>query len=477
MISPFPPRTRPSFGLRLWRTIASPWWTLLLLILLALAGTLSLLLPQAEVATISSQRQWLATLQGRYGRWTEFLNGLGLFDIAHALWLQVLLTLTAFQGLVAAAEGCSRAWHWLHLRAGAPPQLPPSHIRRLGLPPHNSSLTQGMAQVQSALQRLGYRVRVAQSEGRALVEAVRCPWLTLGRPLAHGGVVLACVAGLLGGRLDWQERPIVLCPGQSYELRHAAGMVLRLEEVGLARSSSQLYSWVSLLRDEQALCTGVTSQARGLRCAGIHILQGKAGQALRIAGHDRTGHPLSLQSPQSGEETLSEVTIPLSSDPFYCSVALPKQGLQLNIEASTAQEKPIFQVEVQRVKQGAPLLQRETMLPTSLALDDLTLALSPMQVPSFEVYHYPTRPFGWAGLSLTLVGLLMGLALLSLHLWVHIEEREDTVYLYLLQQRYSLPSWVPTPQEIESQMSSSHGSSERASLSERGVACWGDRSS
>jgi len=445
------PRTRPGFGLRLWRVIASPWWTLFLLLLLALAIILSLLFPQAESTSVPIQGQWLAVLQGRYGRWTGLLSSLGLFDITHALWLQVLLVLIAYQSLVAAAEGCGQAWRWLHLGAEPSLQLPSSHAWERGVTVLPSPLAQGMVQVQSAFQRLGYQVRVAQDKGRALLEAMRYPWLTLGRPLAHGGVVLACMAWLLGGRLDWQEGPVTLSPGQGYGLRHVPGMTLRLEKVGLARGSSEFYSWVSLLRGEQVLCTGAISPARVLSCEGMHILAGGTEPALHITGHDRAGYPLALQPLQGVEAATPEVILPL---PSYLSdryVALPEGGLVLHIEVPSGQARPLFRLEVYHGQQSTPLLQRDITEPTSLSLDDLTLNLSPMRVPSFQVYHHPTWPLRWAGLSLALAGLLVSLALSPFHLWAQIEEREGEVCLCLWQ-GLPLPFGVPAIREVESQM-------------------------
>ncbi|MEA3344878.1 MAG: cytochrome c biogenesis protein ResB [Chloroflexota bacterium] len=154
-------RSRPSFGLRLWRAIASPWWTLLLLLLLALTGLLSLFLPQVN----STQVQLLSALQGRYGRWMGPLRSLGLFDISRALWFQVLLTFTAFQGLVAAAEEGGHAWGWLYHDVDSLPRRPPSHARKRKEETLSSPLAQSVTQVRSALQRLGYRVHVAQDEG------------------------------------------------------------------------------------------------------------------------------------------------------------------------------------------------------------------------------------------------------------------------------------------------------------------------
>ena len=453
-ISPLQPRTRPSFGLRLWRIIASAWCTFLLLILLAPAGAFSLLLPQGESTTLPIQGQWLATLQGRYGRWTELLSGLGLFDISHALWFQALLLLVAFQGLIAAGEGCGQVWKWLCLRGESSPRLPPPHAREREVMFLSSRLAQVAAQLEWAFERLGYRVCVSRGEGRALMEAIRHPWLTLGRPLAHGGIALVCLAVLVGGRLDWREGPVLLSRGQGHELRHVAGVTMYVEEVGLARASSELYSWVSLLRGEQALCRGVISPGCELSCEGMRILQGKAEPALHIAGYDRAGHPLALQRSGGEEAAVLGVLLPLPAFSSHRSVALGERGLQLHIEAPSDEARPLFRVEVYRVEESTPLLQNEITDTTSLVLDDLTLTLSPARIPSFQVYHHPTRLLRWVGLSLALAGLLLSLALLPFHLWAQVEEREGGSCVRVWA-GHPLPICLSAIRELESQMGSS----------------------
>jgi len=378
---------------------------------------------------------------------------LGFFDTAHALWLQVLLILAAYQGLVATAEGCTQAWQWMHRGEGPPSQPPPARAweqRTMVLP---TALDRSVMELHSAFRQLGYRVRVAQGEEGALLEVMRHRWLTLGRPLAHAGVVLACVAGLLGGRLDWQEGSVTLSPGQSYELHHVPGMILRLEKTGLARRSSQPYSWVSLLRGEQMWCRGVIFPSHALSCGGVRIQQAGTEPALRIAGHDRAGHALAIQPLRGEEAAASEVVLYL---PYYVPdryAVVPERGLMLHIEVSSDQTRPLFRLEVYRGQQSAPLLQRDITDPASLALDDVTLSLNPTRVPSFRVYHNPCRPLRWAGLSLALAGLLVSLALAPFHLWAHIEEQEDGVSLRLWQ---GLPLLfrVPTIPEIESRMDS-----------------------
>jgi len=454
------PRVQSGLGWRVWRIVASPWCTLLLLVLLALVGGLSLWLPQAEPTSLPTQSRWLATLQGHYGRWTGLLSGLGFFDIAHALWFQVLLALMAYQSLVAAAEGCARAQRWLY--PGEEMELSaeflPLRARgRGGVRFPASSLADGVEGVQALLRGMSYRVMALRREGGVLLEAMRYPWLVLSRPLAHGGIVLACVAGLLGGRLDWQEGPITLSPGQRYELRRLPGVLLCLDKAGLASPSSQLYTWVSLAHGERTLCTGVISAGRGLRCGEARIVQRGAEPALGIIGYDRAGRPLAIRPLRGEGKVTSEIVLPMSSHLPDRYAVLPERGLMLHVELSSDQERPRFRLEVYRGQQSAPVLQKDILGPTSLTLEDLVFHFRPTRVPSLQVLHYPTRAFRWAGLALTAVGFLAWLALAPFHLWADLEDEEGEVYLRLWR-GLPLPCCALAPQDIETWMASTSGS-------------------
>jgi len=420
---------------------------------LALAAAVGVFIPQADSVPVAIQGQWLATLQGRYGRWTGLLSDLGFFHITHALWLQVLLVLAVYQGLVATAEACGQACQWMCPAAEPSPRLPPPLARERGVTHLPCTLDQGVARAELAFQPLGYYTLVARDEESAFVEVMRHPWLTLGRPLAHGGVALVCLAGLLAGRLDWQEGPVTLSSGQTYGLQHVPGMLVHLKKTGLARQSSQSYSWLSLRRGDQVWCQGVVFRARALNCGGMHIRQDGTEPALHIVGHDRRGHPVAIQPLRGGEPAAAEVVLNL---PHYVSdgyAVLPEQGLMLHFEVSPDDTRPTFRLQAYRGQQSAPLLQRDIADRTSLALEDLTLALTPTRVPSFRVLHHPTRPLRLAGLGLALAGLVVGLALSPFHAWIQLEEREGEVCLRLW---HSLPRHLHTVKirEIESRIAS-----------------------
>jgi hypothetical protein len=422
---------RWSFWLRLWLVIASPSWTLLLLLILVLAATLGLFLPQAEAIPPAAQAQWLAALQGRYGRWTGLLSNLGLFDISRALWVQALLMLLAYQGLVATVEGSSRAWRRVHLGAEAYPDPPPPFAQER--PPMHllCPLDQGVTQVESAFRRLGCQVITAQKEELVAVEVIRYPWLSMGRPLAHGGVVVACLAALLGGRLGWQEGPVSLSPGQTHMLRNSPRTALHLQNTGLARQSFQPYSWVSLVRDDQMRCEGAITPGQALKCGGMSIQQSGTEPALHISGHDRLGRSLNLQPLRGEAAAAPQIILYLPTYVPDGYAVLPERGLMLHIQVFRDQPKPHFQLGIYRGQRRDPLLQRDVTDPTSLTLDDLTLTFTPTQVPSFRLSHYPTRPLRWVGLSLSLVGLLMSLAMSSCHLWIRMEEQGGETCLRL----------------------------------------------
>jgi len=442
---------RSSFGLRLWRVVASPWWTISLLLILALPTIPGLFLPQSGSIPDMARAQWLAILQGRYGRWTGLLSNLGLFDVTRALWVQGLLVLLAYQSLVATAEGCVKARQRMHLGGEYPPERPPAFARKREVLHLHSPLRQAVTQVQAIFECMGCRVLSAQADDLAVLEVVRYPWLSLSRPLAHGGVVLVCLAGLLGGRLDWHEGPITLGPGQTSGLLRSPQSTLHLASTGLARKSSQPYSWISLIHDEQIWCEGVVAPGRTLNCRGVSIRQSGTEPALHVAFRDPLGQPLAIQLLRGGEPAAPEIVLHL---PYYVPDAyafLPERGLMLHIEALADQTRPSFRLTVYRGHQSAPLLQRDIAEPTSLTVEGLTLTLDLIRIPSFRMSRRPSWPLRWMGLSVSLIGLLAGLALYSSSLWIQMDERQTEVCLSLWQ-CFRLPWGLRTLRETESQM-------------------------
>jgi hypothetical protein len=448
-----PPRlplsdSRPGLGLRLWRVAARPRWTLLLLLSLALVAVLGLLLPQAESAPSAAEGQWLATLQGRYGRWTGLLGSLGLFDIVHSLWFQLLLCLVAYQSLIAAAEGSRYARRWIQAAAEPVPSIVYSLAREQKAVYTAGTLDQGVAQTQSALERMGYRVLVARGEKIALLEAVRHPWLSLGHPLAHAGVVLACLGMVLAGRLDWQESGITLSPGRTHGLRYAPGVVLGLDKSGLAQPSSRAYSWVSLLRGERKMCSGVVFSGRPLSCGGMRIHQDGTEPALHVTGYDREGDPLGIQSLRGEEPVAFEHVLHLPSFATDSYAVVPEEGLTIHVETSSDHAGGLFRLEVHRGQQSGPVLEREIAEPTSLNLGELTLKLRPTWVPSFRITHRPAKFLLWAGSGLALTGLLIAWSLLAFSVGAQVEQREGTLSMRLWQV-LPLSSCLPTAADLE----------------------------
>ena len=90
----------------LWRLFSSAQLAAIALLVIALASALGALFLQApSQATRDSAvyAQWLASAQGRYGNWFDFLNTMGLFDVYGSWWFRSLLALLAFGLIISTA--------------------------------------------------------------------------------------------------------------------------------------------------------------------------------------------------------------------------------------------------------------------------------------------------------------------------------------------------------------------------------------
>jgi cytochrome c biogenesis protein ResB len=97
----------------LWRLFSSTQLAAIVLLVVALASALGALFPQApSQATRDSAvyAQWLASAQGHYGSWFDFLDAMSLFDVYGSWWFRSLLALLAFSLIISTAERVASLW-------------------------------------------------------------------------------------------------------------------------------------------------------------------------------------------------------------------------------------------------------------------------------------------------------------------------------------------------------------------------------
>jgi len=187
----------PSLGLRgtllfLWRQLTSMQTALILLMLLAIAAVPGSLYPQRSVNP-SLTEQFLE----ENGRWGEFLDALGAFEVFSSPWFSAiyLLLFISLIGCIVPRVGV----HLKQLRA-RPPRTPSRLTRFTGYTRVELAGADGDALLERAhrsLRRSRYRTEVREERGSRSVSAERGLLRETGNLLFHIALVgvLVCIAG------------------------------------------------------------------------------------------------------------------------------------------------------------------------------------------------------------------------------------------------------------------------------------------
>jgi len=187
----------PSLGLRgtllfLWRQLTSMQTALVLLMLLAVAAIPGSLYPQRSVNPALTE-QFLA----ENGRWGEFLDALGFFEVFSSPWFSAIYLLL-FISLI----GCIVPRVGVHLRQlrAKPPRTPSRLTRFTGYTRVELPAEQAEELIETArrsLRRSRYRTEVREEKGGSSVSAERGLLRETGNLLFHIALVgvLVCVAG------------------------------------------------------------------------------------------------------------------------------------------------------------------------------------------------------------------------------------------------------------------------------------------
>jgi len=389
---------------RLWLLAGGPTARLMLLAWLMLSlllGSLWPQLPPAEAGDPTLASRWLSSTASRYGAWGTALRTVGLFDIAHALWFRLLLTLLGLHLLLRVAEAAQAAAAAL---SGLPP-LPPNavlHQTATSLPP---PLPEAAGQVRAQLAAGGLRVLEEEDTATgARLYADRARPGLLAPLLADVGALLLLLGLFVNSAWGWQRGDLLLAPEQEIALGRDTGLRLRLETT--PSDDGQLL----FLHDQDEPVARPLAIARPARHGGIGVYQTGDGPALVVRGQDEAGHPLALQ-PLTGAETAADtVSLVFDQPQAERHLAVPEANLALRVVAQPLRapaDPPSWLVEAYRGGSSQPILATSVDAESTLTVDGARFHLTPARYRLLQVVHAP-------GLALLLAGgltLLLGAAL------------------------------------------------------------------
>ncbi len=338
------PRQIPAWiGLldRIWRILASPYLTIILLVWAAVILTLSVVIPQAppyvEDAVVRSQ--WLASIPIVVRPLLERLQPLGLVDLLGSAWLRVPLALLVAHCLVVLADwmpALRNRLGWPILpgdETGQDGVLGPGKSFRLeGIQAESSDSSQ--QPVMQWLAQAGYRIRPRGDRSDFIAWRWRWSWLATAG--IYAGLGVAALGLTLGGWLN-QATEVDVQPGRPAPLSQANVPALMIDRMTAVGSDP--------LRPEAAeaslrVLSGVgESQALTIPLHGGRLFQGMwltlfdlRPIAIVTAADAVTGSKVLLQPFSAHTPPQEAVRLPLAENPEARFVGVPAKNVTVRVD-------------------------------------------------------------------------------------------------------------------------------------------------
>ena len=218
------------------------WWlftnvrfALVLLAVLCIVSLLGVVLPQKPLAVrgdIVQEAAWLDVQEGRFGPITDPLDRSQLFDVFHARWFGILLTVTTVSTVAYVISRSPGVWRTVTRPRKRVPE------RYFEMAPNRLELSEGLdaGPLVNALRRSRYRVEQFDEGGTTYLFADRFAWAQFGSLLTHGAIVVFILSAVVS-RADAFSSPLFLAEGSTlpvFPVRDADQMQVELRDAHAA---------------------------------------------------------------------------------------------------------------------------------------------------------------------------------------------------------------------------------------------------
>jgi cytochrome c biogenesis protein ResB len=218
------------------------WWlftnvrfALVLLAVLCIVSLLGVVLPQKPLAVrgdIVAEASWLDVQEGRFGPLTEPLDRSQLFDVFHAGWFGILLTVTTVSTVAYVISRFPGVWRTVTWPRKRVPE------RYFEMAPNRLELSEALdpGPLVNALRRSRYRVERFDEGGATYLFADRFAWAQFGSLLTHGAIVVFILSAVVS-RADAFSSPLFLAEGSTlpvFPVRDANQMQVELRDAHAA---------------------------------------------------------------------------------------------------------------------------------------------------------------------------------------------------------------------------------------------------
>lgn len=405
----------------LWRLFGSPYLTLALTVVIALALLVAATLPQEPVTARNDElvrNQWLTRVYQRYPVIGETLLAIGALNVLRSFGFRLSVALLVFNlclSLVDLAEAL-----WQDRRAATlrrPESFFTAELSSVFLTT-NLPWNEVLESVRHALAVVLARPKEEHTRTVAYFHADSGLWPLWGALLSYLGVLLIIFGWLISGWFDWQMEGIRLGIGQQAALRDTP-YALRLEN--LTTEGSDLRAETVLLKEGLEIHRGVITLRQPLRGGGLTIQGIGSGPEIVVQAKDGTGRTIKLQSFVVGAEPEEAVHLSFSEPEEERYFAVPERNLVVRlvlVQGENAETGPSFRIQAYRESTADPVF--DGLLPTSgqveIADDHYTLSMEHYAL--LQVRHSPGDGFVLIGLLLACGGMVLLLWKPRAQVWV-----------------------------------------------------------
>ncbi len=426
-----------------WRTLGSRRATLALLLVLILALSCGVVLPQRSPGLSSDPSglaRWRADIQARYLQWADPLISLGLFSIRESFWFTTplaLLMVNLVLGTLDRLEAARRRHHPtledLVLSFAPVPQA-----GRFRLVAGQGST---LARLAELLEHRRYRVSVQEQGADSYLTAERLAFAEWIIVLASFALIVIIVSVLLSPRLAHREAGIALAPGQEHQLQYAPSLSIRLDRFqadlypnGEARSYE---ADVTVLENGSEVARGRVSPARPLWYNGASLYQLSHGPLVSIQAADTQGAALRMQTLAPSGTLLDKANLLLSEEETEGYLSVPDRNLLLRV---------VFQPDTATEKRASPslLVQAYHGGTTELVFSDHLSSSGTLEIEGgsytidwgqYAVLGFssdPTIALMSVGAAVLLASTSMAVFFRPQHVWAALRSHEGVVEVRLL---------------------------------------------
>ena len=405
----------------LWRLFSSPYLTLALTVVVALALLVAATLPQEPVAARSDElvhNQWLTRVYQRYPATGETLLAIGALNVLRSFGFRLSVALLVFNlclGLVNLAEAL-----WQDRRV-APLRRPESFFtaeQSSVFLTTNLPWDEVLESVRRALTMALSRPKEEHTHSVAYFHADSGLWPLWGALLSYLGVLLIIVGWLMSGWFDWQMEGIRLGIGQQVALRDTP-YALRLEN--LTVEDGDLRAETVLLKDSLEIRRRVITLRQPLRGGGLTVQGIGYGPEIVVQAEDGTGRTIPLQSFVAGAGPEETVHLSFSEPGEERYFAVPERNLVVRlvlVQDEDAETGPSFRIQAHRGGVVDPVLDRILTTSGQVEIADDHYTLSMKHYALLQVRHSPGDGFVFAGLLLACGGMVLLLWKPRAQVWV-----------------------------------------------------------